>query len=112
MPEQLQASGSRLLIGSARNECFSTRERLFKPGEVFAFQLNWIKSLLQESGMPVHFSELCAQYGKLVRSDIEEEVLKRKEPRSFVYLAGMWKDLGSWSELSKKLLFHRLRKAI
>ncbi len=75
---------------------------------IYAFQLDYMISMLMERGLPIHYDELYKQYGKMPKSSFEAEVTQKTSSRSVICFDGEWKDLGSWKTLSEKISFDRL----
>lgn len=75
---------------------------------IYAFQLDFMISLLIERELPIHYEELYKQYYKLSKSSFEVELTQKTTSRSVVCYDGDWKDLGSWKTLSEEITFGRL----
>ncbi|WP_029192317.1 sugar phosphate nucleotidyltransferase [Paenibacillus harenae] len=74
---------------------------------VYAFQLDYMISILMERGLSIHYEELYKQFGKLSKSGFEAEVTEAARSRSVVRYEGAWKDLGSWKSLSEEISIER-----
>ncbi|MGM0884311.1 MAG: sugar phosphate nucleotidyltransferase [Bacillota bacterium] len=75
---------------------------------IYAFQLDFMISMLMERGLSIHYDELYKQYFKLPKSSFEAEVTQETSSRSIVCYDGVWKDLGSWKTLSEEISFQQL----
>lgn len=75
---------------------------------IYAFQLNFMITMLMERGLSIHYDELYKQYYKLPKSSFEAEVTQKTSSGSVICYDGAWKDLGSWKTLSEEISFQQL----
>lgn len=75
---------------------------------IYAFQLDYVITLLMNHGLPIHYDELYKQYSKIPKSSFEAEVTQKTSSRSVVCYDGEWKDLGTWKTLSEEISFERI----
>ncbi|WP_139995942.1 sugar phosphate nucleotidyltransferase [Paenibacillus paridis] len=75
---------------------------------IYAFQLDYIISLLMNRGLPIHYEELYKQYAKMPKASFEAEVTQKSSSRSVVRFDGEWKDLGTWKHLSENIAYDQL----
>ena len=110
IPDRLQKPGSGGLTVSHFKEKPSEleaeglieRNALWNCG-VFAFKLDYIINLLVQKGLPIHFEELSRQYGKLLKTSFDYEVVEKAEKIIALPYAGSWKDLGTWNTLTEEM---------
>lgn len=77
---------------------------------IYAFQLDFMITMLLERSLPIHYDELYKQYSKLPKASFEAEVTQKTASRSVVGYNGAWKDLGTWKSLSENIIFDQLGK--
>ncbi|WP_138755253.1 sugar phosphate nucleotidyltransferase [Paenibacillus sinopodophylli] len=88
-------------------------ESLMKEGAlwntgIYAFQLDFMITLLMNRGLPIHYDELYKQYYRLPKTSFETEVTQKTTMRSVIRYEGCWKDLGTWKTLSQEIAFERM----
>lgn len=79
---------------------------------VFAFKLNFIISLLEDRGLPLHYEELLKQYEKLPKNSFDYEVVEKTNDIVVLPYDGYWKDLGTWRTLTEEMNTFQLGKGI
>lgn len=72
-------------------------------GGVFAFRLNYLKSVVTRLNFPWSFSELYAQYEMMPRISFDYMVVEAEKQISYVAYEGVWTDLSTWSEMVRIL---------
>ncbi len=60
---------------------------------VFAFKLGYLINLLIEKRLPIQYDELLKQYGTLVKTSFDYEVVEQAERIVALPYEGFWKDL-------------------
>ncbi|WP_394172458.1 sugar phosphate nucleotidyltransferase [Guptibacillus hwajinpoensis] len=70
---------------------------------VFAFKLDYIINLLVQKGLPIHYEELTKQYGRLMKTSFDYEVVEKTKKIVALPYAGSWKDLGTWNTLTEEM---------
>lgn len=79
---------------------------------VFAFQLGFIISLLEQRGFPTNYDELLAQYDKLPKISFDYEVVEKTTNIVVLPYEGYWKDLGTWRTLTEEMHTSQIGKGI
>ncbi|MCR2806133.1 hypothetical protein [Paenibacillus soyae] len=63
---------------------------------VYAFRLDFLLNRISESGLPVHYDELCKQYSQLQTQSLEEAlIMDASIVKSCIRYDGPWDSLGS-----------------
>lgn len=75
---------------------------------IYAFQLDYMITMLMDRGLPIHYDELYKQYGKLPKTSFEVEVTQKCASKSVINYHGAWKDIGTWKTLSEEISFQQL----
>lgn len=75
---------------------------------IYAFQLDFMITLLMSRSLPIHYDELYKQYYKMPKASFEAEITQKTSSRSVIRYDGGWKDLGTWKTLSEEIAFDRL----
>ncbi|MDQ8733026.1 sugar phosphate nucleotidyltransferase [Paenibacillus sp. LHD-38] len=75
---------------------------------IYAFQLDFMITLLMNRNLPIHYDELYKQYYKMPKASFEAEITQKTSSRSVIRYDGGWKDLGTWKTLSEEIAFDRL----
>lgn len=75
---------------------------------VFAFKLEYILSILEEKGLPIHYEELYKQYSLLPKKSFDYEVVEKTKKIVTVPYNGYWKDLGTWNTLTEEMCTNQM----
>ncbi|MCM2996921.1 sugar phosphate nucleotidyltransferase [Paenibacillus cellulositrophicus] len=70
---------------------------------IYAFRLRYIKSQLEYRGFKANYENLRLNYSTLPKKSIDYEIIEKETNSVVVRYDGMWRDLGTWSELSNML---------
>lgn len=72
---------------------------------VFGFKLSFIMEILNRhiSTQKISFQEVVEKYEELPKNSFDYEVVEKTERISVIPYKGMWKDLGTWGELSGEM---------
>jgi mannose-1-phosphate guanylyltransferase len=81
-------------------------------GGVFAFRLNYLKSLVTRMNFPWSYPELYAHYESMPRISFDYMVVEPEKQMAFVPYDGEWTDLGTWSEMVRILGHNTCEKVI
>ncbi|MED0667988.1 sugar phosphate nucleotidyltransferase [Bacillus badius] len=82
--------------------CLIKEGALWNAG-VFAFKLEYILSLLESRGLPIHYEELQKHYSRLPSHSFDYEVVEKAEKIVAIPYSGSWKDLGTWNTLTEEM---------
>jgi mannose-1-phosphate guanylyltransferase len=77
---------------------------------VFAFKLEYIISLLEDRGLPIHYEELVKQYKNLEKISFDYAVVEKAEKIIALPYNGSWKDLGTWNTLTEEMGTNQIGK--
>lgn len=85
-----------------------TAERLIRQGAlwncgVFAFQLRYVLSMLEQAGLPREYTALRAQYHRLPKTSFDYAVAEKETQMVVLPYDGPWKDLGTWNTLTEEM---------
>jgi len=81
-------------------------EKLIKQGAlwnggVFCLQIGTVLEKLAEQRVPCDYDGLCHEYSKLPRISFDYAVVEKCGSLAAVEFDGIWKDIGTWSAVSK-----------
>jgi mannose-1-phosphate guanylyltransferase len=66
---------------------------------VFAFKLKYLIDLLKTKGYTTEYNKLTQEYDQLPNTSFDIEVIEKSKNIIVVPFNGIWKDLGTWSDL-------------
>jgi mannose-1-phosphate guanylyltransferase len=72
-------------------------------GGVFCLRIGTVLDELVRNGLPCDYDALCRNYQKLPAVSFDYAVLEKCNDLAAVVFDGMWKDIGTWSAVSKIL---------
>lgn len=70
---------------------------------VFAFQLDYVLSILSDRGFPTEFDQLYKRYHELPKNSFDYEVVEHATNIVALPYDGDWKDLGTWNTLTDEM---------
>ncbi|RZT21379.1 sugar phosphate nucleotidyltransferase [Fictibacillus sp. BK138] len=79
---------------------------------VFAFELGYIISILEEKGLPIQYGELLKQYNQLPKISFDYEVVEKTKEIVVLPYDGYWKDLGTWNTLTEEMATTQIGKGV
>lgn len=75
----------------------------FWNGGVFAFQLKYIKNILEKHTEYRSFADIRDHYSELKKISFDYEVVEKAENIRMALYKGYWKDLGTWNTLTDRM---------
>lgn len=75
----------------------------FWNGGVFAFQLKYIKNILEKHTVYRTFVDIREHYSELKKISFDYEVVEKAENIRMSLYKGYWKDLGTWNTLTDRM---------
>ncbi|MCM3127711.1 sugar phosphate nucleotidyltransferase [Paenibacillus provencensis] len=79
---------------------------------VFSFRLDYIISLLENSGHPIQYEEMLKKYNSLPKISFDYEVVEKAKNIMVLPYQGYWKDLGTWNTLTEEMGSNQIGKGI
>ncbi|MDO7907208.1 sugar phosphate nucleotidyltransferase [Paenibacillus sp. JX-17] len=79
---------------------------------VFAFKLDYLITLLEQKGLPIHYEAMLKHYDTLPKISFDYEVVEQAEKVVAVPYEGYWKDLGTWNTLTEEMGSCQMGKGI
>jgi mannose-1-phosphate guanylyltransferase len=70
---------------------------------VFAFELGYVLSKIEEMSLPTNFVELKNDYKKLPKISFDYEIVEKARNVMTIRYDGDWKDLGTWNTLTEEI---------
>ena len=79
---------------------------------VFAFKLEYMLNELSSRKWPVEYEQFYKQFNKLPKISFDYEVVEKCNKSVVIPYSGLWKDLGTWDELTGYLDTNQLGDSI
>jgi mannose-1-phosphate guanylyltransferase len=79
---------------------------------VFAFKLKYLIDILDQKGLPIHYTKLESEYKNLPKISFDYEVVEKANHIVAVPYDGYWKDLGTWNTLTEEMATSQIGKGI